>query len=246
MRIAHFATMCTQCRQGSASGPPLLFTRVVAGLLYFRSVIPRHTRYPLRRRSYDRLFMTLGYFLVYVVILFMQKDKTNLFRVRKQSFSFPSRPQTPQADAHSCLYASYAQRVSHLKAAPPPTLASRRQIWESVMSLSPASNSPTMVNPAYNIQVNGPADIYSWLTGILFPAWNDPSCGDISCIAPYEFPSFGAESAAAGSRMLTDSKQPVFGRRPARKRRGWRDARAALCHPCDAPLNEATRPQGVN
>lgn len=40
-------------------------------------------------------------------------------------------------------------------------------------------------------QVNGGQDIFSWLQTILFPAWNDPNCGDISCALPFEFPAFG-------------------------------------------------------
>lgn len=70
--------------------------------------------------------------------------------------------------------------------------ATSTQVYESIMALAPSSNSPTMSNPSYSLQVNGLTDIYNWLTTILFPAWNDPSCGDISCILPYEFPSFGA------------------------------------------------------
>lgn len=42
------------------------------------------------------------------------------------------------------------------------------------------------------MQVNGAADIYAWLQTIIFPAWNDPNCGDINCDDPYEYPQFGA------------------------------------------------------
>lgn len=137
------------------------------------------------RRSYDRLFVTLLYVLLYLTILFMQKNKAVLFKART-----PAHSPLPSSRASSLM--PHPPTLRPTPARPPRT----PQVWESVTNLAPVSNSNTMSNPGYALQVNGADDIYGWLQSILFPAWNDPGCGDISCIIPYEFPSFGARSCA--------------------------------------------------
>ena len=65
-------------------------------------------------------------------------------------------------------------------------------MWESLISLTPSSNSNSQpITEGYAMQVNGPADIFTWINSVAFPAWNDPVCGDGQCQAPNEYPALG-------------------------------------------------------
>ena len=83
-----------------------------------------------------------------------------------------------------------------------PTIAF--EVFDSLGSVVPAGSAASMQT------MFSKEDLYKWLSSVVFPAWNDPVCGDGVCSFPAEYPAFGlAFGCAADCGLSTVPTTPV-------------------------------------
>lgn len=147
------------------------------------------------RAHYRKLCRALAMMMLYVIILFLQRDPTESFRV----------------------YESLRAIVPEGSSDAPTTLYSKEDVytWLEGARLMSGGRTPldACTEPASCAPIRPPmrpasTDPRGRSTGVVFPTWNNPICGDGVCSFPSEYKAFGARLTVASEVLAPAPIQP--------------------------------------